>query len=251
MAISLASIVRRAKPKPPRVVIFGVHGVGKTSFASCAPNPIFIQTEDGLSNIEAPSFGLLKTYDEVMEAIGSLYSEAHDFRTLVVDSLDWLEPLVAAHVAKQNNWQNLETPGYGKGYLAAAEAWRVILDGLNALRDERDMTIIATAHSKIVRFEAPDTEPYSRYVMKLHDRVTALVSENCDVLAFANYRTTVVKADAGFGKKATRGVGSGERLLFTEERPGFTAKQRYNLPDTLPLDWQQFAAGIPYFATQE
>lgn len=250
MAISINSIQRRSKPKPPRITIFGVAGVGKTSLGASAPDPVFLQTEDGLSSIDAPSFGILRTFEEILEAIGVLATEDHGYRTAVLDSLDWLEPQIAAYTAAQNGWANLETPGYGKGYVAALENWRLLFDGLNTLRDERDMTIVMIAHSKIVKFEAPDTEPYSRYVLKLHDRVTALVSEHSDILGFANYRTMIVKTDAGFGKKAARGVGSGERILHLEERPSFTAKHRYNLPESIPLDWPSLAAGIPYFTQQ-
>ena len=248
MAISINSIQRRTTPKPPRITIFGVAGIGKTTLGASAPNPVFIQTEDGLSSIDAPSFGILRTFEEVLEAIGSLAMEAHDYRTVTLDSLDWLEPIIAAYTSAQNGWANLETPGYGKGYVAALENWRLLFDGLNTLRDERDMTVVMIAHSKIVKFESPETDPYSRYVMKMHDRVTALVMEHSDVVGFANYRTLVTKSDAGFGKKVARGVGSGERLLHLEERPSFTAKHRYNLPDTIPLDWPSLASGIPYFA---
>ncbi len=248
MAFNLGSIIRSSKPKPPKMTIFGVAGIGKTTFATSAPNPIVIRTEDGLSGIDVPTFPeLIKTYDDIMEAIGVLYNEDHDFKTVVIDSLDWLEPIVAMHVCKVNLWPNLEHPGYGKGYIATLESWREIMDGLNALRDERDMAIIMTAHSQIAKFDAPDTESYSRYVLKLHRLVAALVLEGSDVVGFANYRTSIVKADAGFGKKNSRGVGAGERQLHLEERPGYIAKQRYNCPETIPLDWESFAEGIPYY----
>ena len=96
MALNIASLRSGAQNKPPRILAYGVHGVGKTSFAASAGAPVFLQTEDGLGLIDAPSFGLLKTYDEVMEAIGALYSEDHDRKTVVIDSLDWLEPLIWA-----------------------------------------------------------------------------------------------------------------------------------------------------------
>lgn len=250
MAISINSIQRRSKLKPPRITIFGVGGVGKTSFGASAPDPVFLPTEDGLASVDVPSFDLIRTFDEMLEAIGVLATEDHGYRTAILDSLDWLEPQINAYTSAQNGWANIETPGYGKGYVAALENWRLLFDGLNTLRDERDMTIIMIAHSKVVKFEAPDTEAYNRYNLKLNDKAAALVVEHSDVVGFANYRTMIVKADAGFGKKAVRGVGSGERVLHLEERPSFTAKQRYNLPDTIALDWPSLAAGIPYFNQQ-
>ena len=122
-----------------------------------------VQTEDGLGTISASTFGVLRSFDAVMEALGSLYTEAHDFETLVVDSLDWLEPLVWQHTAQTHNQPDIESFGYGKGYLAALDTWRSFLDGVNALRDERGMGVILIAHAEIKRFDSPETEPYDRY----------------------------------------------------------------------------------------
>ncbi len=185
-----------------------------------------------------------------MEAIGVLYNEEHEFKTVVIDSLDWLEPIVSVQVCKDNGWANIETPGYGKGHVAALDSWRLILDGLNALRDDRGMAIIMIAHSDIKKFDAPDTDGYSRYVLKLNAKLAAVISEASDIIGFVNYRTSIVKTDGGFGKKTVRGVGAGERVLHLEERPGFIAKQRYDLPESIPLLWENLASGIPYYAQQ-
>lgn len=244
MAISLASLQQRSASKPPRLLVYGTAGIGKTTLGVAAPAPVFMQTED--SEVNCPTFGLLKTYDELMEAIGSLHAEPHEFRTLVVDSLDWLEPIIWRETCRINNWASIESAGYGKGYLAALDPWRTFLDGMNALRDERGMTILMLAHCEIKRFDSPETEPYDRYQIKLHARASALVQEHVDAVLFANYRVSTVKTDLGFNKKAVRGVGGGDRLLHTTERPAFLAKNRFGMPDSLPLSWPDLAASIPF-----
>jgi hypothetical protein len=249
MAISLASLRRGGDARPPRLLTYGVAGVGKTLFATSAPRPVVVQTEDGLGTISAATFGVLRSFDAVMEALGSLYTEAHDFETLVVDSLDWLEPLVWQHTAQTHNQPDIESFGYGKGYLAALDTWRSFLDGVNALRDERGMGVILIAHAEIKRFDSPETEPYDRYQPKLHRSASALVQEHVDAVLFANYRVSTLKSDVGFNKKVVRGVSGGDRLLHTAERPAFLAKNRFGLPETLPLSWPEFAAGIPFYAT--
>src|SRR5215207_3657646 len=108
MAISLASLTRGGAPRPPRLLIHGVAGVGKTSLAAAAPDPVFLQTEDGLGRLEVPTFGPLRTFDQVMEALGALYTEDHGFRTAVLDSLDWLEPLVWENTDRSNAWTDIE-----------------------------------------------------------------------------------------------------------------------------------------------
>ena len=245
MAISLASLMRSTALAPPRVLMHGVAGIGKTTFASASDKPVFILTEDGLVTLGVPHFPLARSFDAVMEALAALYSEAHDFKTVVIDSLDWLEPLVWARACKNNGWASIEDAGYGKGYVAALDLWRQYLDGLNALRDERGLTIIQIAHTDIKRFDSPEHEPYDRYVIKLHARASALLQEHSDIVLFANYRISTVKSDIGFNKKVTRALGSGERLLFTAERPAFIAKNRYGLPDTLPMNWQAFYEAMP------
>lgn len=245
MAISLASLKRSSDRKPPRMLIYGTAGIGKTTLGTQAPAPVFIQTED--SEVDCPTFGLLKSYDEVMEAMASLVTEPHDFKTVVLDSLDWLEPIVWRETCRLNKWASIEDAGFGKGYVAALDTWRVLLDGFNALRDERGMAVMILAHCEIKRFDSPETEPYDRYQIKLQKAASALVQEHVDAVLFANYRVSTVKADAGFNRKAVRGVGAGDRRLYTTERPAFLAKNRFGLPDSIDLDWATLAAGIPFF----
>ncbi len=245
MAISLASLNRASAPKPPRILIHGVHGVGKTTFAAAAPDPVLILTEDGLGTLDVQHFPLAKTLDEVMQALASLYAEEHRFRTLVVDSVDWLEPLVWARVCQDLKLKSIEDAGYGKGYVAALDVWREYIEGLNALRDRKGMAIVQIAHTDIKRFDSPESEPYDRYVIKLHSKASALLQEHSDIVLFANYRISTVKSDVGFNKKVTRALGSGERLIHTAERPAFLAKNRYGLPDTLEMSWSALESAMP------
>ena len=249
MAISLASLRRATTVAPPRILIHGVAGVGKTTFAAGAPEPVFILTEDGLGTLAAPHFPLARSFDEVMEALAALYSEEHGFRSVVIDSIDWLEPLIWARACKDNGWKSIEDAGYGKGYVAALDLWRQYIDGLNALRDDKGLTVIQIAHTDIKRFDSPEHEPYDRYIIKLHARAAALLQEHSDTVLFANYRISTVKSDVGFNKKVTRALGSGERVLYTAERPAFLAKNRYGLPDVLPLSWDAFSQSMPQTQT--
>lgn len=241
MAFDLRSIRKNESLAAPRVMVYGVEGIGKSTFAAGAPSPIFIQTEDGLGNLDVAHFPLANSIKDVLDAIGALYTDEHTFGTVVVDSLDWLETHIVREVEAKHDAKDL---AYGKGAMIAAEKWREVLAGLNALRNDKSMAVILIAHTTIKRFDSPEVEPYDRYQPKLQERSNALVREWCDAVLFANYRTIVKKDDVGFNKTNNRGISTGERLLFTSERPAFMAKNRYGLPESIALSWEAFATAI-------
>lgn len=244
MAISLASISRTQRNSlPPRVVVHGPHGVGKTTLGASAYNPIFLPLEDGLSGLEVDAFPLLTTFAQVREALQTLRTSEHSFGTAVVDSLDWLEPLVWAEACARNKWTNIEAPGFGKGYAEAANDWREFLELCNALRTERGMAVVLIAHSEIKRFEAPDTEAFERYQIKLQRSGGALVQEWADVIGFAQFETAIKKEAVGMNQRA-RGIATGRRLLHVTEKPAYVAKNRYGMPDTLELSWPSLIAAM-------
>jgi len=160
---------------------------------------------------------------------------------VVIDSLDWLETLIWREIESTHDAKDL---AYGKGALIAAEKWRQVLDGLNALRNDKGMICILIAHTEIKRFDSPEVEPYDRYQPKLQTRSSALVREWSDAVLFANYRTIVKKDDVGFNKTNNRGVSTGERLLYTAEKPAYMAKNRYGLPESIALSWEAFESAI-------
>jgi hypothetical protein len=193
---------------------------------------------------DVPAFPKADTWEDVTDALEALAMQEHSFGTLAVDSLDWLEPIVWAETCRRNSWNDIEQPGYGKGYLAAQDVWRQFLDGLEFLRTQKGMGYILIAHSLIKRFDAPDAEPYDRYMLKLQQRAADLITENCDAVLFANFKTYTATSEVGFNKKVRRGVGTGERIMFTEERPAFVAKNRYGLPAEMSLDYSALAQAI-------
>ena len=241
MAFDLKSILKNTAMAAPRVMVYGVEGIGKSTFGAGAPNPVYILTEDGLGSLNVDHFPLATSFQDVMDAISTLYKDNHAFETVVIDSLDWLEAIIQREIEQKYDAKDL---AYGKGALIAAERWREILDGLNALRNDKGMIVILIAHTTIKRFDSPEVEPYDRYQPKLQERSNAVVREWADAVLFANYRTIVKKDDVGFNQTNNRGISTGERLLITSERPAYMAKNRYNMPESIPLSWDAFAEAI-------
>ena len=240
MAFNLASIARTKRLEAPKILLAGEPKIGKSSFAASAPNAIGILTEDGLSGIDAQAFPLATSLVQVYDAIGTLLAEPHDFQAVFVDSLDWMEPLVHQHVCKANGWKDIEGPGYGKGYIAAAAEWRNLLDGLEALRTQRGMAIILICHVKQKRIESPTHEGYDAWVLKLNDRASALVSEWADIVGYAAHRIAIKQTDAGFGSKENKARALNERVLHIAPHPAYPSGSRFGLQDC-PLSWSAFA----------
>lgn len=240
--MNLNQIERGTRAAPRRVLLYGVHGVGKSTFGAMAERPVFITTEEGTNDIDCDRFPLATRYGDVLGALSALYAEEHGYQTVVVDSLDWLERLIWAEVCAKRGVESIEDIGYAKGYVFALTEWREILAGLDALRNERGMQVVLIAHSQIEKFANPETDTYDRYSPRLQKLASALVQEWCDEVLFASYRVLTKTTKEGFDRKRTQGIGTGERVIRTTERPAHVAKNRLNLPDEIPLDYRVFGA---------
>lgn len=248
-APTLAGIQSGVDPRPPKVVIYGPPGVGKSTWAAGAPKPVFIQTEDGLNHIDVHRFpmatpdvhGNRNEFEYVMECLRLLDADDTGFASVVVDTLDAFETAVWKDVENKTG-KAVADHGFGKGYLLALERWREFTAALDRLRNERHMAIILIGHSDIENYASPEVEPYDRHVLRLHRKARALIEDYADELMFASFKVYTTTTESGFARSVTRGVGSGERVVYTHERPAWRAKTRSGLPEELPLDFKAFQA---------
>lgn len=238
MAISLSDLKKKTNDDTPIIMVYGTAGMGKTSFALDFPEAVYIQImpERPPAGIESNTFGELNSYSEVMDALRSLAKDKHDFKTVIIDSMDALEPIIWKETCFRNQWKDLEQPGYGKGYLAADHVWREFIFACDWLRRNKGITVIWLALAEATSHEEPGKAPYKRYAMKTHKRAEGLLTQTADAVLFVNTKIDIKETEAGFGSTTRHADGGGMRWLFSDGRPAFVAKNRFlNMPDQLPL----------------
>ncbi|MCI0351540.1 MAG: ATP-binding protein [Acidobacteriales bacterium] len=238
---------------PRRTMLYAVHGWGKSWFASLASKPIVIPTEEGVNDIACDAFFKLrnprrcKTYAEFMACIETLYIEPSlTYQTVIVDTVDWLEKLIWAHVAKQHGVSSIAQIDYQRGYDYAITHWQDVLSGLDALRTERSMAIILLAHASTEKFRNPETDTYERFTPRLHWKASNIVQEWCDEVLFGDYKVYTASKDEGFNKTRVQGIGAGDRVIRTQERPFHVAKNRLGLPYEIALPADKSKAWSTY-----
>ena len=238
----LENIQTGRENKPPRLMVYGQEGVGKSTLGASAPDAIFVQTEDGLGEIDCRKFPLAQNLGDVLAALTALRDEDHNFRTVVIDSLDWLERLIFDEVCKEFGVRSIEKAdgGFGKGYVDALVHWRKVLSLLDELRNKRGMMVILLAHAKVERFEDPENTAYDRYAPRLHKHAASLISEWVDAVMFATKRMRVSKDGDTRSITSPIGADGGERVLRTNGSPACIAKNRFSLPNEIPLSWDAF-----------
>lgn len=226
-----------------KLVLYAVEGIGKSTFASQFPNPLFIDTEGSTNTMNVRRLPAPNSWQMLLQEVQYVRVTSGLCATLVIDTIDWAERLCIDEVCKTHQKNGIEDFGYGAGYTYVYEAFGKLM---NLLSDvvEHQINVVLVAHSMIRKFEQPDeAAPYDRYQLKLIDTpkksVANMVKEWADAVIFANYKTVVEKTDSG--KAKARG---NKRVMYTQHNACWDAKNRWGLAAELPFDYQQIASYI-------
>lgn len=223
-------------PHAKKVLIYGPEGVGKSTFSSKFPDPLFIDTEGSTRNLDVKRFPSPTSWPMLLDEISSVLQNK-PCKTLVIDTLDWAEKICIKDLCATKGWSGIEDPGYGKGYTYLVERFGTLL---NLLEDvvRNGINVVVTAHAKINKFEQPDEMgAYDRWELKLEKKDASISKEWADMILFANYKTIVIKDENG--KK--KGQGGQKRVMYTTHTAAWDAKNRDDLPDVLDFDFKQIA----------
>lgn len=233
-------IITGVMPKATKAVLYGPEGIGKTSFAAKAPNPLFIDTEGSTTRLNVRRLPAPQSWAMVLEQVQWVLHNPQVCGTLVVDTADWAQRICTDAVCARLKISGIEDLGYGKGYSYVYEDFGRLLNLLDQVID-RGINVIVTAHAAMRKFEQPDEMgSYDRWELKLNNSqkcsIAGMLKEWADMVLFANYETIVVKNENKKGKAQ-----GGQRVMYTAHHPCWDAKNRFNLPEKLPFDYEKVA----------
>jgi len=229
-------IQKTKKNSPPRILLHADHGVGKSSLGAAAPKPLFIQTEDGLDNIDTEALPMVEDYNMLLSQLKEVYEEEHDYQTLVIDSLDWAEKLINKHVCDIGGKTSIAEFGYGEGFQKTNDCFGTIIDCLNLIRQKRNMIIVLIAHSQVKTYQNPLGADYDRHQIKLRDKNAEMFLEWVDLAGFMHFQTyTKTEEKGGFQKDTTKAMGGTDRILSCSPSAAYVAKNRYDIKTDIAL----------------
>lgn len=236
----MSKIIKGKQFGPRRIVIYGGPGIGKSTWAAGAPSPIFVPTEDGVRDIDCDKYPVANSLDEWEENLKDLATQVESYKTVVVDSLDWLEGLVWRKLCEEDGVDSIEkyAKGYGKGYATASERFAAILRKLNWFTT-KGLHVVCICHDKVQKVVDTEQPEYDRLTLRLHDKTAAKVIEWADeVFCFKN-KVTVEEGD-----RSNRAVGK-IREIRCCNTPAVLAKNRLAMPERIPLGypggWAEYA----------
>ena len=235
------SLLKRAtsgvEVMPHCLIVFGLEGVGKSSFAASFPKPFFVDLEGGSKSFNVDRVTDV-TWNETLDVLEEL--KTTDYMTIVIDSLDWLEALLHKHVCEKQKVSAIEDSfgSYGKWVNGVLGEWKPFVQLLKELRS-LGKNIVMISHYQVKVFNDPATSlPYDRYTLKLVDKVSAMFKEWVDCVLFANFETYSGSTDAK--AKKGKGFSTGLRKLYCEKRAAYDAKNRFGLPESINLAYEEF-----------
>lgn len=230
--------------KAQKVVLYGPEGIGKSTFASQFPSPIFIDTEGSTTHLDVQRFDKPRDWNTLLKMVDFIKKDSQGFKTLVIDTADWAEDLAIKHICSTKGVNGIEDFGYGKGYTYLAEEFSRLLNSLSELADS-GVNVLILAHAQMRKFEQPDEMgAYDRWELKLQRKTSPLLKEWADAVLFANYKTTIVTDSKTKSKKAT----GGKRVMYTSHHPAWDAKNRWGLDEELELGVKEI---IPHLLTDD
>jgi hypothetical protein len=235
----LAKISKGKQVRAAVNLIYGIRGVGKTSFAAEAPNPLILDLEDGSSHLDVARLTMndgLSTYESFFNTVKELSQDPQGYQTLVVDSMESVESLMYQRLLQEGSFASMDAVQKFDSGAKAATGWmRELMNLFKSIANDKNVEVILIGHSHVVKYKSPDNEPFDRYTMRLNPYLSQIVMDISHNVLFANHVINTAKSG-----RQVKGISDGERILKTQWNAAYDAKNRDNLPEEIPLSYTEF-----------
>lgn len=235
--MSILTQIEKPRDRAPVITICGDAGMGKTSLAATFPKPIFVRVEDGLQSIAADqrpdALPVVKSASQLWEQLMALATEAHDYKTVVIDSVTKLEALFVEDVLRLDGKAkslNQALGGYGNG-TSAVVAMHSRVRKAAAAMNAKGINVVFVAHADVETMRLPDSDDYMRYSLRLPSKSLPPYVDDVDMVGFLRL-VTFVKGDEGERKQA---VSTGAREVICYATAASVSKNRYGITKPIPF----------------
>lgn len=233
---------------PPRLLINGQEGFGKTSAVAFSPGACILMAAGETGYLTLLKHGLapqipcatLETWGDTLSQIEALISDPGSIKVVGLDALGGFERQCHQFVCDRDfggDWGEHGFTSFQKGYEVSIGEWLKLLQLLDRLCN-KGVAVVFLGHAKVKPFKNPMGADYDKYVVDVHDKTLAATARWVDAILFGTFKTITVDARGAVkndNKQRLKGIGGADRVLYTTQRDSYVAKNRYGMPDEIAM----------------
>lgn len=227
-----------------KAVLYGQEGVGKSSLAAKIPGIIFIDCEGSTTKMDVRRLPAPTSWAMLCDEMEFVLQNAaaKGYRAVAIDTFDWAEMLVLQSICAESNVKSIEGIPYGKGWQIECEKVARFLESTDRLI-KAGIHVILICHAVTRKTTLPEElDEFDHWELKLGNKTTnkiaPLLKEWSDMTLFLAFKTQVMAAD---DKGKTHKATSVQRVMYSTKSAWWDAKNRFGLPEMMPLDYGAIA----------
>jgi hypothetical protein len=184
------SLLPKEKTKPKGnfneyiTLIYGAPKIGKSTLANEFNQPLFIATEPGLNSLEVYSVDV-PDWETFLNACAEIAKGDHNYRTIIIDTVDNLFKFCSFYVCKRNNIQHESDLDWGKGWHLVKEEFFRVISKLSHLK----YGLVFISHGEPIEIKTR-TGTITKWVPTMNKQAKEIILPLCDFIFFITAELT-------------------------------------------------------------